>query len=91
MPAVIINPGKYYVGNPLTVFPDWTPLDSCTYEVDGVTFHAFPFGDVFVAAIPIKLVDSKLRKSLGTSTVTFTGPTVFQETHGIGSIGDIAL
>lgn len=91
MPAVIINPGKYFVGNPLTVFPDWTPLDSCTYEVDGITFHAFQFGDVYVAAIPLKLVDPKIRKANGGSIASFSEITVFQETHGIGSIGNIAL
>lgn len=56
MSSVTIKPGKYYIGNPTTIFPNWTNHVSCTYEHNGVFFHAFKFGSTYVAAIPLEII-----------------------------------
>lgn len=96
MPAVMINKGRYYVGNPLTVFPDWTPSPSCTYREGTHTYHAFQFGKVFVAVIPVAAISDEVlkpkdKKKALTTLVTFDKPTVFFEQDGTGAVGGISL
>ena len=95
MPAVTINKGRYYVGNPLTVFPDWVSDPSCTYLEGKHTYHAFQFGEVYVAVVPVAAIGDELlkpkdkKKSL--TLVTFDQPTVFFEQNGVGAVGTISL
>ena len=96
MPAVTINKGRYYVGNPLTLFPDWTPSPSCTYREGAFTFHAFKFGNSYVAVVPVGAISDELLKPKDKADalkpiVTFDGPTVFFEQNGAGAVGTISL
>jgi hypothetical protein len=96
MPAVTLNKGRYYVGNPLTIFPNWKPSPSQTYRVGMHTFHAFEFKNSFVAAIPVAAIaedvlNPKDKKKTLTTLVTFDRPTVFFEQDGEGAIGTIQL
>lgn len=68
MAAVTLNPGKYYVGNPKSVFPDWVPNDSCSYKTEHLNergypiwWHAFQYGGTtWVAAIPYEVIPKNL-------------------------------
>lgn len=53
MPAVVIKPGAYWLGNPKLVDPNWVESPSCTYELNGLTFHAFMYKSGTVAAVPM--------------------------------------
>jgi hypothetical protein len=52
MSAVVLQPGTYWLGDPKLVNPNWTPVPSCTYSLNGYTFHAFEYASGVVAAIP---------------------------------------
>ena len=97
MSAVTINKGQYYVGDPLVVFPNWTPSESCTYKEGMYTFHAFKFKNTYVAAIPSAAVPKSIseptgkKKSPGSIFMTFDTPVVFFEHNGAGAIGTMSL
>lgn len=93
MPSVTLNKGRYWVGNPKTVFPDWVPSPSCTYRAGPYTFHAFQFGDTYVAAIPEAAMPpvKKRGKEFPQTFMTFNEATVFFENNGSGFIGKVEL
>lgn len=88
MPSVSLNRGTYWVGNPKTVFPDWTPSESCVYRESHYTYFAFCYNGTYVAAVPVEALAGK---EIPLGTVTFSGPTLFYEQDGTGYIGDILL
>lgn len=95
MPAVTLNKGRYFVGNPLTIFPDWVPSPSHTYRVGMHTFYAFQFDDGYVAAIPEAAIPESLTKTKKQRSnmvfMTFDQPTIFFEQLGEGAIGNYSL
>lgn len=93
MSATTLPKGRYWIGNPLSIFPNWLPNDSATYAIGDCTFHAFKYGDTYVAAIPDKVIpkDAFKSKKVPKSFVNLEHNTVFWEMDGVGQIGEINL
>lgn len=95
MPSVTINKGKYWVGDPKTIFEDWVESPSCTYRAGPYTYHAFYFSEsnAYVAAIPEDGIDPTIfkTKKVPKTFMTFDKPTVFYEHNGVGHIGSVEL
>jgi hypothetical protein len=93
MSATTLPAGRYWIGNPLSIFPEWTPNDTFTYTIGNCSFHAFKYGDSYVAAIPDKAIpkDAFKSKKVPKSFVSLEHNTVFWEVDGTGQIGTINL
>lgn len=88
MPSVILKEGKYWVGNPKSVFPKWTESPSCTYREGNQLYNAFPVQDRYVAVIPADLIDAMKKQPKGGQMITFDAPFVFSENDGAAFVGD---
>lgn len=99
MPAVTLNKGVYYVGNPKDVFPGWKESPSCTYKAGIYTYNAFKFKAGFVAAVPemampleeVKTNKGDSLKKASPVRMTFVKPVVFFEQNGEGAIDTVPL
>lgn len=91
MPAVTLNPGKYWIGNPSTVVSRWESNPQCTYKCGEYTFHAFKFGKNYVAAIPLDAVLSINPDFKANEIISITVPTMFYEQNGEGFLCGINL
>lgn len=91
MPAVTLNPGKYWIGNPSTVVSKWESNPQCTYKCGEYTFHAFKFGKNHVAAIPLNAILSINPDFVANELINVSVPTVFYEQNGEGVLCGINL
>lgn len=91
MPAVMLEKGRYWLGQPDKVFPKWKPSESCTYRAGAHTYTAFKFGKVYVAVIPEDAMPSDLPKQLSSTFYTFDESFVFHESNGVGYAGNVTL
>jgi hypothetical protein len=91
MPAVTLNPGKYWIGNPSTVVSKWESNPQCTYKCGEYTFHAFKFGKNYVAAIPLDAILSINPDFKANEIINISVPTMFYEQNGDGVLCGIQL
>jgi hypothetical protein len=95
MSTVLLKAGKYFVGNPRTVFPDWEPNDVGAYTADNITYFAFKYDNTYVGAIPAQVIPvntSKSKKAVQlVPNMTLEDDTPFHCVDGVGYIGKLSL
>ena len=91
MPSVTIRGGKYWVGNPKSIFPEWEESPSCTYREGQYTYQAFKFKKSFIAVIPFELIETLKKQPKSGKVYEFEQPFVFHESDGSGFVATIEL
>jgi hypothetical protein len=85
MTAIMLNPGKYYVGKAEQIFPGFVFDGNHVVQYGAGHFFVMEYAAGPVAVVPVELVESSVL------SVTFDKETLFVEIEGKGYLGDINL
>lgn len=92
MPAVMLNPGKYFVGDPKRFIDNWKPSESGLYKCGPYSYFAFRYNGTWIAAVPADALEYIEKPNLDFGQfMKFEKETLFFMQNGCGHIDGIEL